>query len=298
MEVLDNNCQTVAQEIAQKAQALRGSKGGKATQLEAVPPSPTKASSPKKTSVRRTDSLQSLSPFKTPTHKRKVAFFPAGGTETTANIEDSPSKRQRRLKPVPDAEPFRRALRGESSATSVLSTPTSSRVTLDALQDTMDVGEAAQEVTTQEELGDMGQLPPPSDVSESDGESDIPDAEMSDGSTSSLAHRSVEPMTPRRSQRQTKARFSSQVMTAPSTNSIGGTPRKNVLGKGRYISDEDMEETAIRRRRPVLLEHRQWIQRDPKVEREEKLRAQWVREMVEKRGSHPFEKLRAAIATN
>lgn len=302
VDALDSNCQTLADEIDQRVKALRASKKTGKAAGEAA--SPSKSASPSKPALRETSSVRSLSPFKTPAHKRKVTFSPVKDFEVESNsgVEDTPSKRQKFSSPnkynkSPAFTAFQQAARGQSSMASAVSTPSSSRTTLDLLQGRASEDEVIQGATSVAESEDAElQIPPLSDASSSDVDSNVPDVEMSDASTSSAAPSSPEPTTPRRSQRQGKPRFPSLAMT-PTTSSVDGTPRKGALGKSSRRYDVNAEEPTRRRRRPVLLEHRQWQQRDPRVVREEKMREQWVKEMIEKRGSHPFERLRADIAS-
>ena len=140
--------------------------------------------------------------------------------------------------------------------------------------------------------GSLPSIPPQSVSSVSDTDTDIADVEMSDGSISSIADSSMDeaPMTPRRSTRQPKPRLPFTVEgSSPSKQS---PTKRGKASHSRQTDEQNMQEKVIPRRcRPVLPEHRQWLQRDVRIDHERKAREQWVREMIEQRGGHPFESL-------
>ncbi|KAI0702269.1 hypothetical protein BC835DRAFT_1321240 [Cytidiella melzeri] len=304
VDVLEATCKTVKKDIQKQVKALRAErKAAKAAGGETSPSKPTLRSasslspvkSPSKSALRGI----SLSPTKTPAHKRKVAFSPEKAYEDTSDsgVEDTPSKRQKYSSPRKYASSaaiaaFKDSLKGRSS---------SSKFTLEHLQDRMSEDEDMPgSVPSGDDVidGDCAQIPPHSDRS-SDTNTDIPHVEMSDASASSEAASITDagPSTPRRSQRSSRPRFPTDVIAiTPSKKQHGETP----LQRGKAMTphrreDDDAEDTTKRRRRPALLEHRQWLQKDSRRESERKIREQWVREMIEKHGGHPFENMKSSV---
>jgi hypothetical protein len=242
--------------------------------------------SPSKSALRG----NSLSPTKTPMHKRKVVFSPTkpNKDDDSSGVEDTPSKRQKFSSPTKSVTrsgtaTFQDTLRGHAS---------SSKTTLDVSQSQIDDDGAPPD--DDETSEDYSQVPPtPSDHSSNVG-NDTPDVEMSDAYTVSEVASDIEavPVTPRRSHRQTKSPFTNPP-TTPRSSAYSRSPSKTERFKAVRAYEDGEAEHSRRRSRPVLLEHRQWTLKDPKAEREFKIREQWVREMIEKRGGHPFEDLRA-----
>lgn len=254
--------------------------------------------SPSKSALR---DVSSVSPSKTPRHKRKVIFSPVkdfNKDDLDSGVEDTPSKRQKFVPPgkytqSPALLAFQEAVAGK---------PSSSKDTLEVLQGVSGEHDSDQDAEGSDdvEMEEAASIAPPSsDHSFSDADTDVV---MSDTSTSTRleAASSSErgPMTPRRSQRQAKPRFLEAASDTPKRNTLTDTPRKRSKAMTTHLGDDLADVVDARRRnRPVLLEYKQWLQRDPRVEREKILRQQWVKEQIEKRGSHPFESLRNTICT-
>ncbi|KAI0087705.1 hypothetical protein BDY19DRAFT_907159 [Irpex rosettiformis] len=284
VDALNANCQAVKKDIERKLRALRAERRADTSTTTGTTPTLRKTSS--KSALRDV----SLSPTKTPAHKRKVAFSPTKAPQANpddTDVEDTPSKRQKFLSPSKRSTrqslaAFRDALRG---------TPSSSKASL------------AETTDEQEDMDeDSASIPARSELSSSDGDTDIADVEMSDPSASSIADLSMDdtPMTPRRSQRQPKPRsafdFESTLTPRKSARPESPLKRGKATHRKSYIEQDEVE--VIRRRcRPVLLEHKQWLQRDVRADNERKVREQWVRDMIEKCGGHPFESLRGRVVT-
>ncbi|CAL1713274.1 unnamed protein product [Somion occarium] len=281
-QVLDASCASVAREIKLKVNALRSERTGAPPTATKEPSKGSAPSSPNKSALQRTPSKSALraasllsSPTKTPTTKRKVAFHTEGEDDNMvdAPLETPTKKKAKLVGSYNTINTHERALPaidftkvGKSPKSGAAS---SSRVTLDLLQ------RARQSDTSDTEMANV----------ETDGETPML-VEM-ERSAPSI------PSTPRHPKRST--------LFPATPGEFDMTPSRRQRRRAAEIEDEDEvedEEPVLpRRHRPALLGHRQWLQRDPRLEREQKMAEVTRRSMLEKYG-HPFEHLRLAAAVS
>lgn len=278
--ILDDSCQNVAEEIQERAKASRVKKSEQSTTpskpiLRASPTKPPRklpsgASSPTKTPIlKRVKSLQEgLANEANPkTPERKKA--------KTAEIYQAINTLERRLPSVT----FPKTPKSGSNTGA-----SSSRVTLDL-----------------QALASQPSDSEPPNISEEEAEAE---AMLVDSQASTSTSAPSLPFTPQRPKRSTL------FPKTPGEFDLTPKPRSRAQRRAAALMDgactdeddsEDEEEededeedtTQPRRHRPILLGHRQWLERDPRIERERAIAQDLKQKMVKKYG-HPFAHLRSA----
>ncbi|KAI0080653.1 hypothetical protein K474DRAFT_1672428 [Panus rudis PR-1116 ss-1] len=288
-EAIDETCQQLEMEINHTTNTLRAERNAaqattqKSTHAadadqtaeQAVPPKvsgttsvdvePSTPHSPSKSHLTRSPSKSAMrapsvasSPTKTPSHKRKVAFSEAFDEEEEDNMKTPTRKKMKTsggftLEPLPPPS-FLAAVRGSKTPQA-----SSSRVVLNGLQANRDT----------DNDDDEGEL--------------IQEARTLVDPNSSI------PTTPRKTRRSTLFPATpSEFDITPSRHGRGRrrATSKSKSGEESLASDEEEGGEALlpHRHRPILLSHKQWLLRDPRVVQQWKAAEAAKKSMIDKFG--------------
>ena len=283
---------------------------------------PSRPVSPTKSALRSRTSMSSVGEANTPMRKRSVAFD-FDEEPDPEETPTKPWKRRRTTKGdgYDDFMAFRAALTtphrrngdgdngpapGPPSTTSVATTDEESVGDEDADDELSAVPSQSDHAGSEAEVEDYVEMDIPlNDTDESSGDGAISDSEASTREALS----EIEADTPRRTGRiardtlqvtnstprtpTKKQRLASPTKTTPrrhSAASLVSTPKRTSKRQERTIevqsseSEDEPEPILQRRHRPMLLGHRQWQQRDLRLEKQSHAAGKWKVSMIEKYG--------------
>lgn len=259
-DVIRDSCDMVGKDIGRKVSDLRKEqKAAKLVAAESIPtatPAKSVSRTPSK-SVLKSGSSYASSPTKTPSQKRKVVF--SSVDEEDGSTLDTPTRKRPKLTNL--LNPNHRT--PHSNVLPALTFPSvdeeetsypasSSKVMQDLLQATYDP------------------------TTDNDSSTDV------DG-----------PSSPSRSAPSTPRHPTHSTIDPVAPSDREQTPRKRKTSQGLNLKPppaEDDEITRPRRCRPILLSHRQWFLRDPRVEMEWRLAESAKQTLIQNHG-HPFQHL-------